>query len=167
VSRSIVTNRAGITHLCHLLRRAQDNTAVTAQNTHLKSDRLLVDAIVEHCSHSSFPGDVTTFETDEARAFCSVRYIVEATLDDGSKRSRYESAQIGADGSWDAGTAKGDLNLLAGSQTGSAMQNQQVQARDIRARVENALNDAEARLRTDYLNVQSVRGRIVGVMVLR
>jgi hypothetical protein len=37
-----VTNRAGITHLCHLLRRAQDNTAVTAQNTHLKSDRLLV-----------------------------------------------------------------------------------------------------------------------------
>jgi hypothetical protein len=44
--------------------------------------------------------NITACETTKAEMLCSVRYMTEAMLDDGSKRTRYDSAQIGSDGSW-------------------------------------------------------------------
>lgn len=123
----------------------------------------LVDAVLSHFSHSSRAGDVTVLPADSRGPACWVRYIVEATMEDGSVRKRYESAKVRLDHSWQAATPKEDLALLTSATASPQAARHAVNVDDLRARVETALADAEARARGEHDNVQSVRSALVGL----
>jgi len=121
----------------------------------------LVDATIAHLARSACPGEVTVLDTGGPVA-CSVRYVLEAVVEDGSVRKRYESVRIGPDESWQAGTAKEDLGLLSGRISSAPVAPGQQQVQAIRQRVQAAVADSEARIRGEHDKVQSVRTSLAG-----
>lgn len=123
----------------------------------------LVDAIIGHIGHSSWAGDVTAMRAIDDRSYCSARWVVEGTLENGTVRRSYESAKIAADESWQTGTAKDDLRLMSGSSSPETHAEFPLHPSTIKTRIEAAIVDSEARFRAEHRDVQSVRARLFGV----
>jgi len=126
----------------------------------------LVDAVVAHFQRASWPGDVTVLKTGEATASLSVRYVLEASMEDGTCHRKYESVQFGSEGSWQVRSPKKDVDALADARAPSSDQHAPADVPSVRQRVENAIADAEAQFRTGLTGAQTVRGRLTGVAVI-
>lgn len=100
----------------------------------------------------------------DREAAVSVRYVIEAHLEDESKRVAYESAFIHPEGTWCMASVRQDLDLLqrnsltyhAAPPVGCKL--------DLQSRVEGAISDAIARFRSAHERVESTRGRVVGLV---
>lgn len=128
----------------------------------------LVDAMIAYFQRSSWAGDVAVLKTADGSTGLSVRFVLEATLDDGTSRRRYESADATPGGSWLPRSPKRDVDALqnaAGSQRVGEQQHLLGNA-PLRDRVTSAIADAEAQLHSELAAVQSVRGRLVGLAAL-
>ena len=126
----------------------------------------LVDALIAHFQRSSWPGEVAVLKASEIGGGVSVRYVLEAQMEDGSSRRKYESVQIDSDGAWQARTARNDVELLAATRASPSAAVLSSSAGIPKARVEGAIADSEADFRAGLSGVQSVRGRLVGVAVV-
>lgn len=123
----------------------------------------LVDAVIAHFSHPSVAGEISCMDFGDSEAAVSVRYVIEAHLEDSSKRLAYESAFIHSEGAWRMASVRQDLDLLqrnalvyhAAPAAGCKL--------DVQARVEGAITDAIARFRSAHERVESARGRVVGL----
>jgi hypothetical protein len=122
----------------------------------------LVDALIAHFKRSSWSGDVSILVNGEA-ATVSARYVLEAECEDGERRREYESVRVGRDGSWLTCSVRQDIDALSQLRSLSMTQPSSFDLAGIRKRVENAIADAEAEIRTAFGHVQSARGRLVGV----
>ena len=95
----------------------------------------------------------------------SIRYLIEAELDDGSRRAAYENVIVGSDGSWKPAPPRHDVQLLAGA-LAVAKAESTTAAEDLRRRIERGQADAEARLRAQVDHVRATRARVLGVATL-
>jgi superfamily II DNA/RNA helicase len=120
----------------------------------------LVDAIVDYFSSAAWRGDVTALRSEDEKRW-SARYVVEAFLDDGQKRIRYESVVITNDGSWRVGGPKEDLDGLKGLSASGPVGHADVG--NLRSRITAAMTDAEARMRAEHQSLASIRSRLVGL----
>jgi hypothetical protein len=97
----------------------------------------------------------------------SVRYVIDAHLEDGGRRVVYESAFIHQEGMWRIGSVRQDLDLLQRN----ALANHPVPTvgfeLSLQQRVEGATSDAIARFRLAHERVESARGRVVGLSMRR
>jgi len=98
---------------------------------------------------------------------CSVRYVVEAMMEDGAVRKCYESVRIGPDEAWQPDSAKEDLHLLSAVGPATSGPHGGPDFAAIRKRVEAAIADSEARVRGEHGKVQSVRTMLVGLACYR
>ena len=98
---------------------------------------------------------------------CSVRYVVEAMMEDGAVRKCYESVRIGPDEAWQPDSAKEDLHLLSAVGPATSGPHGGPDFAAIRKRVEAAIADSEARVRGEHSKVQSVRTMLVGLASYR
>lgn len=124
----------------------------------------LVDAMVAYFQRSSWAGDVTVLKGAEGSTGVSVRFVLEAALEDGSTCRRYESADATVNGSWLARSPKKDVDALqdiAVRPGGEPVLAPEIPS--LRDRVVAAIADAEAHFRTELSAVQTVRGRLVGL----
>jgi superfamily II DNA or RNA helicase len=126
----------------------------------------LVDALVAYFERASWPGDLAILKTGEPTASLSVRYVLEASMEDGTIRRKYESVQVGTDGSWRTSGPRQDVDALADARRPAAEHPAAPDVSAIRQRVEGAIADAEAEFRAGLAAVQTVRGRVVGVAVI-
>ena len=97
----------------------------------------------------------------------TVRFVLEATMEDGSCRRKYQSAEIGPNGSWLPHSPKKDIDALAWTATAPPDNLSGADVRTAQERVQSAIADAEAELRTSLSGVQSVRGRLAALAVVR
>ncbi|MGO8744424.1 MAG: DEAD/DEAH box helicase [Thermoguttaceae bacterium] len=122
----------------------------------------LVDGLLLHLSGQAWPGEVTAFRADEPNPTVSVRYLLEANIEDGSVKKRYYFARIGVDGSWRTFSAKQDVRALADARSFSP-NGVPLDLKSLQTRIESAIMDGDSQLRTEFSDVQSVRGRVVGI----
>lgn len=125
----------------------------------------LVDAIIMHCSRPTFSGEVARIPLKDPHAAASVRYVVEAHLQDGSKHKVYESAFVHPDGTWRMGSVREDFDLLEGIPRSPESTNDGDDSPNLKSRVDGAILDAIARVRSAHHDVESVHGRVVGVIL--
>ncbi len=122
----------------------------------------LVDALIAHFSGAAWPGEVSVMYPEEPTQAVSIRYVLEASMEDGTTRRRYESVLTGTDGSWRTSNAKQDVAALSEPKASSPRPiGPNVEA--IRVRVESAISDAESQFRAEHNGVQSIRSRVTGV----
>lgn len=123
----------------------------------------LVDAMIAYCQRSSWAGNVAVVKSKDGSLCLSVRFVLEATLEDGSYRRRYESAEATTDGSWHARNPKKDVDALR-EEAGRSLNRQPVaEFAALRDRVAGAMADAEADFRSELSAIQTVRARLVGL----
>lgn len=122
----------------------------------------LVDAMIEHFRRSSWPGDVAALGVGEPTRL-SVRFVLEATIEDGSCTRAYESADLGGDGSWQRRSPKRDVQALLKKTHDAAVAAVPMEMSAVRERVNSAIADAEAECRAKHSRALSVRGRLVGL----
>lgn len=123
----------------------------------------LVDALIAHLQRNSWPGDLAAIKTCEPTPALSVRYILEAMMEDGTIRRQYESVEVGTEGSWCIRSPKKDVDAIANARPPAAEHPAAPDVSAIRHRVEGAIADAEAQFRAGLTAVQTVRGRLVGL----
>jgi len=124
----------------------------------------LVDAMVAHFQRPSWAGEVAALKSADGSTGLSVRFFVEAMLEDGSSRRRYESADAMTGGSWAARSPKRDVDALHDVEAGRAAgPRTDAEFHLLRDRVASAMADAEAQLRAELSAVQSIRSRLVGL----
>jgi hypothetical protein len=127
----------------------------------------LVDAIIAHLSHPSVAGDVSSIDSGDDQTSVTIRYIIDAHLEDGGRRVVYESAFIHQEGTWRIGSVREDLDLLQRN----ALANQPMPIvgfeLSLQQRVEGAISDAIARFRSAHERVESAPGRVVGLSMRR
>ncbi|MDY0168861.1 MAG: SNF2-related protein [Thermoguttaceae bacterium] len=126
----------------------------------------LVDATIAHFQQSSWPGEVAVLGASDDTGGLSIRFALDATLEDGSMRRRYESADAMASGSWVGRSPKKDVEALAGAAVRPAEPGPSVQLPSLRERVSGAIADAEARFRTEISAAHAVQGRLVGLAAI-
>jgi len=127
----------------------------------------LIDALLAHLQGGRFPGEVARLTSTEPspHAAYSIRYLVEADLEDGSRRAAYENAVVGPDGSWATASPRHDVELLTATPAKAKMEAVSL-ADDLHLRIERGLADAQAGLRAEVDQVRSTRARIVGLATL-
>jgi len=123
----------------------------------------LVDAMIAHFQRASWAGDVAVLLVGDDQLYLSVRFVLEATLEDGSFCRRYESAEITANGSWQVRSPRKDIDALQNTAGTSSSFRVHSEFLELRERVVNAIADAEARLRAEFSGIQTVRGRLAGL----
>jgi len=126
----------------------------------------LVDAMISHFQQASWGGDVTVLTAEDSRPYLSVRFVLEATLEDGSFCRRYESAETTTDGSWQVRSPRKDVDALRNTAGRSSSFRVPPDFLELRRRVVHAITDAEARLRAERSGIQTVRGRLAGVAAM-
>jgi hypothetical protein len=125
----------------------------------------LVDAMIAYFAGPLWSGAVASLNTNGAGHGVSVRYLLEADLQDGSRRRRYQSVHIAPDGTWTTSRSKHDVQQL--TETKHQLSRPAcIDIPSLRARVESAIGDAESELRSEQPNVESVRGRVVGIATI-
>jgi len=126
----------------------------------------LVDGMIAYFQRPSWAGDVAVLKNREGSPYLSVRFMLEATLEDGSFRRRYESAEVTAHGSWQSRSPKKDVDALH-EETGRPVALQPpTEFAPLRDRIASAIADAEAHFRSELLAVQTVRGRLAGLAAM-
>lgn len=125
----------------------------------------LVDAVIAHFSHPSVAGEVSCLDFGDQQAVVSVRYVIEAQMEDGSKRLAYESALIHSEGTWRMASVRQDLDLLQRNSLAYHTAFASGCKLDLQSRVEGAISDAIARFCSAHDHVETVRGRVVGLTV--
>jgi hypothetical protein len=120
-------------------------------------------SLIAHFSHPSVAGEVSCMDFGDTAAAVSVRYVIEAHLQDGSKRLAYESAFIHSEGTWRMASVRQDLDLLQRNSLAYHAAPTAGCNLDVQSRVEGAISDAIARFRSAHERVESARGRVVGV----
>lgn len=123
----------------------------------------LVDAMICHFQQASWAGDVTVLTTEDVLPYLSVRFVLEATLEDGSPYRRYESAEMTTDGSWRVHSSRKDINALQNMAGPSRSFRVPPDFLGLRKCVINAIADAEAQFRAERPGTQTVRGRLAGL----
>jgi superfamily II DNA or RNA helicase len=123
----------------------------------------LVDGVIAHFQRSSWAGDVAVLKSTEGSPYLSVRFVLEATLEDGSSRRRYESAEATAHGSWQPRSPKKDVDALHEETGRPSIPRPTAELPPLQDRVASAMADAEAHFRSELSTVQTVRGRLVGL----
>jgi hypothetical protein len=126
----------------------------------------LVDTMIAHFQRSSWVGDVAALKSTGGSGCLSVRFVLEAILEDGSSRRNYESAEATLDGSWRVRSPKRDIDALHEESSRTISNPPVASFLTLRDRVANAIADAEARFRSELSGVQTVRGRLVGLAVV-
>ncbi len=122
----------------------------------------LVDALITHFQHSSWPGDVSILPIN-GEASVSARFVLEAELEDGEIRRKYESVCVGSNGAWHSCSVRHDIDALAAVKSSTVRSSAAIGVAAVRLRVENAMADAEAQMRTTLSGLQSIRSRLVGI----
>lgn len=127
----------------------------------------LIDALLIYLQGGRFPGEVAQLLPGESgpQGRCSIRYLVEAELDDGSRRAAYENVIVGSDGSWTPAPPRHDVRLIAAGPTTAGTDLPHI-TEDFRQRIERGQADAEARLRAEVDHVRATRAQVVGVAAL-
>jgi len=123
----------------------------------------LVDGMIAHFQRSSWAGDVAVLKSMEGSPYLSVRFVLEAMLDDGSSRRRYESAEVTAHGSWQARSPKKDVDALHDEAGRPPASRSSIEFHPLRDRIASAIADAEANFRSELPAVQTVRSRLAGL----
>lgn len=127
----------------------------------------LVDAMVAYFQRPSWSGDVAILTSADGASGLSVRFVLEAMLDDGSSRRRYESADMTADGSWLVRSPKKDVDALREESDHVPARLMSAEYVAPRHRVASAMADAEAQLRCELSTVQAIRNRLVGLAAVQ
>jgi hypothetical protein len=127
----------------------------------------LVDAVVAHFTHPSIAGEVSCMDFGNNLAAVSVRYVIDAHLEDRAKRMVYESAFIDSEGTWRMGSVRQDLDLLQRNALAYHPAPAAGCELALQSRVEGAISDAIARFRSAHEGVESARGRVVGLVSSR
>ncbi len=123
----------------------------------------LVDAMLAHFQRPSWAGDVAVLKSREGSPSLSVRFVLEAILEDGSSRRQYESAEVATQGSWQTRSPKKDIDALHKEDDRVLTLQPSTEFASLRGRIVNAMADAEANLRSELPGVQTVRSRSVGL----
>jgi hypothetical protein len=123
----------------------------------------LVDAVIAYFQQASWAGNLAVLKSGHGSRCLSVRFVLEATLEDGSSRKRYESAEATADGSWHVRSPKKDVSAMRDEANRSPQRQPPAEFASLRDRVVGAIADAEADFRSELSEVQTVRGRLVGL----
>ena len=123
----------------------------------------LVDGMIAYFQRPSWAGDVAVLKSREGSPCLSIRFVLEATLEDGSSRRRYASAEATVHGSWQTRSPKKDADAL--QEESGRQPTHQVPAEfpSLQDRVASAIADAEAQFRSELSTVQTVRGRLAGL----
>ena len=123
----------------------------------------LVDGMIAYFQRSSGSGDVAVLKSRDGSSCLSIRFVLEATLEDGSFRRRYESAEATVHGSWQARGPKKDVDALHDETGRPPVSLPPGELQPFRDRVESAIADAEAQFRSELSGTQTVRGRLAGL----
>jgi len=125
----------------------------------------LLDGMIAYLQQSSWAGEVTMLKNADPSPCLSVRFILEATLENGSIRRRYGSAETTTLGSWNTRSPKSDINSLD-QQAGASPICQPTEFLQMRDRVMSAIADAEAQFRSELPAVQTTRIRLAGLAAM-
>lgn len=128
----------------------------------------LVDAMIAYFQRSSWAGEVSQLKADNGWVGLSVRFLLEATMEDGTTRRRYESADATPSGAWRPRSPKQDVDAVhdASALPRATERSDTIEGSSLRDRVKSAMADAEAHFRAELPGVQSVRSRLVGLAAL-
>lgn len=129
----------------------------------------LVDALIEYLRSPRFQGETAVFPNSSGTGRWSVRFLVKVETEGDRQQVVYENLLVDAEGAWEEARPRADVESLPGTfamVASTAETRPQSRIAEVQERVAQGARELEAKNRSKFDGVLSVRSLVVGIALV-